>query len=460
MTEVELFTPRRYQLEGAEFLLHAKRGILADEMGLGKTGEVALTWKATNCIGPALLLARANAQATWIMNAQNWGIQTPYIVSGTKKQRAEEWSQVDKLSFMATTIESFKLDIRDKIAPRKWAFVIVEEAHRYTNRKTTLFKALKEIECEYIIFVTGSPLRRGFADLWALLNICNRKQFPSYWRYLSTFGYMIQNEFGAWEVLGLKEKDALQQVIAPYYIRRVKADVAPELPPKTKVFDHRLTLTKHQQKLYEELRDEMVAELSDKSLLVAPTVLAKITRLRQILCTPRLLDPESDWGAGLEHLGDLMDDTEDHYFVVFTPFAKAIPIIRHYLQFHKKKGNDVFHLQGGLKADEVNEKIDDFRKSKGVMICTISYAESFDLTPACWAYFLGFSWSITENVQAEDRLHRLTTTMPVTYYYPSHRGCIDEELVLEALGVKATEVLKVYNKSAEGLKRLLRGPQP
>jgi SNF2 family DNA or RNA helicase len=266
---------------------------------------------------------------------------------------------------------------------------------------------------------------------------------------------MQQNEFGAWEILGLKEKDALSRVIQPYYLRREKVDVAPELPPKTRIFDHKLLLTSKQQKMYHQLEEEMIAELSTGELLITPTVLAKITRLRQVLCTPRLLDPDQDYGASLDHLQELLNDTDDHHFIVFTPFARSIPVIQEFLQLKCNiPSYQIQTLQGGLSAEIVNGRIQAFRSSKGICICTIQYAESFDLTPATWSYFLGFSWSATENLQAEDRIHRLTTTQPTTYYYPQHHNCIDEDLIMPALDEKATEILKVLD-TADRLRDIL-----
>lgn len=452
----ELLIPRDYQVEGAQFLYTAKRAILADEMRVGKTLQALMAWKMTGMAGPALIIAKPNAQSTWLTQCPMAGVQTPLIISGTQKQRAKEWKEVDHLSLVMVTIESLRNDLKENLTPKRWKVVIFDEAHRAINRKTRNYKTLKELDTEYLFLLTGSPMRRGFQDLWALLNICNHKQFSSYWRYLSTFGYMIRNEWGAYEVLGLKERDALQKVIKPYFLRRTRNDIKPELPPKQRILDHKLQLTKHQNKLYTELCDEMVAELSDSSLLIASTVLAKITRLRQLLCTPKILDKESDWGAGLEHLGELLDDTEDHHFVVYTPFTAAIPHISDYLSKHTERA--IYTLQGGLRAEEVSARIQEWRGMEGVMICSLTYAEGFDLFPASWAYFLGFSWdAAVENMQAEDRLQSMQAENPVAYYYPTHTGCIDEELVLEALNLKSTEILKVYRSSPSALKRLLRG---
>jgi hypothetical protein len=470
--KVELYNGKGHQLplRGIKSVEHsgnkeAKCISIADPRGMYITDEFITThntvqcieaWKRLGMLGPALLIARPNTQSVWLNHAPLCGIQVPHIVSGTPAQRKKEWAEVDQYSFMCCTLETLRNDLKSKIAPKKWGFVFVEEAHKIINRKIPSFKTVRDLRPQHIILITGSPMRRGFQDLFSLLYICNRQQFPSYWRFISTFGYTQKNEWGAFKLLGLKEDRALSRVIAPYYLRREKKDVAKELPPKTRILDIKLTPTKLQQKLYDDLRDEMIAELSHGQLIVTPTVLAKIVRLRQVLVTPKLLDGSfPEWGASLDYLGELLEDTDDHHFVVFTPFAHAIPIISLYLQEVKKfSGDQIFALHGGLRAEEVNERISSFRDTRGVMLCVISYAESFDLDSASWAYFNGFNWSVIENIQAEDRLHRLTTTRPVTLYYPSHKNCIDED-VLSTLNGNASEVLKVF-KSAEVLRNLLK----
>jgi SNF2 family DNA or RNA helicase len=453
---------RDYQVEGVRFLSTRRSAILADEMGVGKTIQALEAWHKRGCQGPTLLIARPNAQAAWIAQCNKWGFDPPVIISGTQKQRREQWAEVDQYSFAACTIEALQRDLENKIAPRRWHQVFCDEIHSLglLNRKGKHFKVIKtSLNYDRITLITGSPLRRGFQDLWGPLHLCNPKQFSSYWRYLSTFGYMMKNEYGAWEILGLKERDKLLEVIAPYYIRREKADVASELPPKTRVYgdECKLEMTSSQSKLYNQLTNDLLAELSTGELLITPTVLSLITRLRQVLCCPKILDDGADWGASLEHLGELIDDTDDLHFVIFTPFTKAMPHIYRYLQ--QKFGLSSLYLRGGYRPEDVNIEIEAFRRDRCPIVCSIDFSQAFDLTPAAWAYFLAFSWSPEANMQAEDRLHRLTTTSPVTYYYPTHKGCIDEELVLEANTAKAAELLKLYRANPDILRNLLTRSQ-
>lgn len=455
--------PAEFQWEGVDFLYKAKRAILADETGVGKTGQAYMTWTAAGRPGPALIIARSNAQSTWQIQSKQWGCQMPYSISGTPKQRAKEWSDVDQYSLVTTTLNVLLQDYPKNLVPKRWGFVIFDEYHRYIiNRKTTAYKFAKKLlhpsVCERVLLLTGSPMRKGFWDLWAPLNILDHRTFSTYWGFLQTFGHIQVNEWGAWEVLALKEKDALTRRITPYYLRREKKDVLPQLPPSRRILDHRLVMQPKQQKMYDDIADELMTELTDGTYLMTPNHLTKITRLRQILCTPRILDPNFvEWGAGLEHLGEMIEETDNLHFVIFTPFTDAIPYIGQYLSEHKITAKQiVVSLQGGLKPIEVTERIEIFKQTKGICICSIQYSESFDLVPANWAYFLGFSWDVwTDNLQAEARLHRFTTKEHVSYYYPLHEGGVDLELMMPILNEKTEQALELHN-NIRRLRQLLQ----
>ena len=455
--------PRVYQIEGATHLARAKRGILADEMGVGKTLEGYLAWRMVGMIGPALIIARANAQVAWLLQAPMAGVQTPLVISGTRKQRDREWAEVDKLSLVTCTLETLREDAARGVTPKKWGCVIYDEYQRgIINRKNLAVLLLKglqmfagKFQTEYLFLLSGSPLRKGFQDLWAPLNICDNRAFSSYWGFLQTFGFMQRNEMGAWEILGLKEPDLLSRRIAPWYLRREKKDILPHLPPKTRITDKLVQMQPQQLKAYDQLMNEMLVELPNDEIVIARNHLVKLTRLRQILCTPKILDPTfPEYGGMIELLGEMLEETDDHHFVVFTPFTDAIPHIKEFLQHRVASRSIITTLQGGLSAQDVIDRTELFRESAGICICSISYAESFELTPAKWAYFNGFQYSAVDNTQAEDRLHRMTTTSPITYYYPQYQNGIDRELIFPTLDERADEIQKVY-RSSRRLRELL-----
>jgi SNF2 family DNA or RNA helicase len=193
-----------------------------------------------------------------------------------------------------------------------------------------------------------------------------------------------------------------------------------------------------QEKVYKDLEDKMLAELPSKGILAVSDVLTRLIRLRQCLITPKLLDPKLSWGAGFEQIGELMEDTDDHHFAVFTPFRAPLPILKDYLVSRGTQPDNIILLHGGLSVEELGIRLAHFREERGVALVTIKFAESFDLIPASWGVFLGVEWTPDENWQAEDRLHRGNIERAVNIYYIQHKGTIDTTLMLPTLDEKAT----------------------
>src|SRR5690606_17071254 len=108
------------------------------------------------------------------------------------------------------------------------------------------------------------------------------------------------------------------------------------------------------------------------------------------------------------------------------------------------EGRKVWTLRGGMSHQDVQHIVKSFRESEDdVMVCSISFAEAFELHTSSVAFFLGYDWSPDVCAQAEDRLRRLiSTTDRCIYYYPKHVGTI-EATILSVLDKKTRDVRSV-----------------
>lgn len=454
--------PWTFQESGADYVIDVcgGRGIEGDEMGLGKTGIAYLVYKRLNpnCL-PTLLIGRKNAIAAFRRQAAEWGVEKPFIIEGKPEERKKMWEawgwHFTKTRFLAVTRETLIRDHAKGWVPTKWYMIIDDEAHRDSNRKTQSFKLLKKMTnprfCKFFLPLTGSPMERGAMDLWALLHLCNPKVWSSYWAFIAKYYITQKDEFGHLEILRLKANNTFEQDIAPYFIRRLKREVRKDMPPKIRDMNIVLEMTPNQKRIHAELMANCIAELSDPSVLsVAPTVLAKLTRLRQLLVCPKILDPNLEDGASIDNLIEMLEETSDKHMAIFTPFTEAIPFVIDRLV---KEGYDVqgiITLQGGLHPDELIRRVQVFQACRGIAVCSISFAESFDLVPATWGYFLGPSWSVRENRQAEDRLDRMVIEWAVTIYYPRYAGADGvDRLVFDALDQKSDSIHRVLSRPTE-----------
>jgi SNF2 family DNA or RNA helicase len=165
----------------------------------------------------------------------------------------------------------------------------------------------------------------------------------------------------------------------------------------------------------------------DDHLIAAMNLLDLTTKLRQTLVCPRLLSPSLDLGAAIYDFAATMP--KDQHHVIFTPFTKAIPHFKNFLE--NQRGDEsfrVYTLQGGMGTPERDNTIRLFRQEPSVLICSVLYAQAFSLEPATRCFFIGYDWDPDNNRQAEKRLHRLTTQNPISCYYYTFRSTFDERL--------------------------------
>lgn len=452
-------TPRSYQLEAVRwFKTHTKgRVIIGDEMGLGKTGEMYMIWRDLGFPQPCLLVAGRNAQIAWLNQAAQWGCPQPVIVQGNAAIRAALWKKHSG-GFVTTTRESLKRDIASGVVnARTFKTLLVDECHKDANRKTGNYRTLKIIgsTATYIIMASGSVVRRGPQSLWGPLNIIAPRRFSSYWKFINQYCDVEEGFFGV-NVVGTKDEEKLQTDLADLMIARLKKDVRKDMPAKFRDLDSNiLEMTSQQAKMYNNILEEGMHELTSGEAAITPTILAKIMRMRQILVTPKLIDPEAEYGAGIDRLIELLDEAGDQHMCVFSPFSSALPYVQQALVAAGYEADRIIQLSGGLSLEELMSRIRLFKERKGIALVSIKFAESFDLQPATWGVFLGYEWDPWDNLQAEDRLHRGEITDPVTLYYLRYREGIDSSLMLDSLNVKTQNVMGVL-KNFDSVRRVLQ----
>jgi hypothetical protein len=172
-----------------------------------------------------------------------------------------------------------------------------------------------------------------------------------------------------------------------------------------------------QQKLYNDLQRDMLASIDseDGNLIFAQNAMVQFLRLRQILICPKILAPDAGYGGAIRHLVDTIKDYRDEPQVIFTPFTSAFPHFTEYLSSNGFK--DVFHLHGGISSTQQQDRLEAFRRTKGIVICTVKYAEAFSLEPAKRSWFIGYDEDPQTNRQAENRLSRLTSDPDISANY-------------------------------------------
>ncbi len=429
-----------------------KRFGLGAEMGMGKT-PVGLEWMDRMNPSSVLIVCTKRAMIGWLRMMKNWfpGWRQKFavIVGLDRNKRHALWAK--DYSFVITTYNFFQRDIKH-IKRRNYQCIIFDEAHKFLrNRDNKTFKIYQEFVPLYLLIITGSPSSKGVQHFWTYLNMINPRLFKSYWRFIYTFCVVEDNGYGK-TITGQKNVEAFQSQLRQHFILVQKSDVG--VVKKRRQFID-CVMTKPQKEAYLQLQMESLLEISplvneagelEQQFITAINPMTVCLRLRQILCCPAMLDPKLGLGGALTTvLEELLDmDYEDRHCVIFTPFREAALIIAdQVVAWNLRPTAHIF--MGGLSMEELESQLDDWRKTKGIAVCTIKYAESFDMETCDKGFFVGYEWDPYENYQAEDRVDRRNNTnSAIRMFYARTLGSYDEDM-MDALVHKAKNLNEIYS---------------
>jgi len=451
---------RRYQIDDIPWFLANPKSFMLYDPRMGKTvvsSVVMAKDEKTTCV---LIVCSKNAMGVWLQHIEEiFPGQTNRtfeirLVRGNggkaKEQRKALWL---KPRTAAITIYICTYAVMQNDSPLLWLpstlksglkfdTVIADEVHiRMKNRKNGTVAAIKQFVnmpwCHRYHALSGTMASKGGPlDFWANLNVIAPRVFTSYWQFASRFMEIIDGTFGK-EIIGPRDLPGWYTVLDRYSRRRFRHIEAPNIPRIQRALV-KVDLNKQQIRLYDSLLESGFA-WSGETLIVAANSLEATLRFRQIMACPAMLDPSLGVGEAFEHLVERLTDDdvtpEDRHTVVFTEFAKALPFYRQRLIEAGFEPSSVQLLQGGLEPEELNARIKAFRHTKGIIICTIKYAQAFSLEPATESHFIGYSWDPNENKQAEDRLLPQEGVNPILANYYCYRDTYDETLA-ETMNIK------------------------
>jgi hypothetical protein len=428
MSNVEL---EPFQVPAHKELVTQRRHLLLAKMGRGKT-FVAVKAMYDIQAKSVLIVCPKNAILVWDTHIRfmlqgmddDCGKDTEFALhwdrskynNTAKRQAMAKRRFPDCLNVWITTYDSF---LRDKeiYGARRYDLVVIDEAKRIRSRKSKTYLALKPIckETGAVWPLTGSPGDTP-DDLYTMLDLMDHRLFPSFHKFMNMYCYWQKLPWGGIEYLGLKNKEGWYEVLR----RKVSFMHGSHMdndPVKRQLIE--VDLDDHQERVYREIDEDMMS-FSGDNLIIAQTDMTKVLRFRQIMCCPKILDPTATIGAAFEHYTETITNDTDPHTVVFTPFTDAIPYFVDHLRANGHNNAEV--LVGGLHPDELQRRIDRFRKSRGQIICSIKYATAFSLEPASECFFIGYEFDPEDNAQAEARLKRLTTKYGVTAFYYAYRN--------------------------------------
>lgn len=307
--------------------------------------------------------------------------------------------------------EGLRLNI-DLFASRAWNTVIADEVHRAANRATKQTRALKRLVAVRKIGLSATPIHSQPDDLWSVLNWLDSKKFSSYWHFCNKYVSYKINWAGFREAAGINpnERQTFSRVVGPYILRRTKAQVLPDLPPRIDTVVP-VEMTDEQSALYQRVKSEPF--VGEKYI---PNYLARLVRLLQVSSSPKLLDFDIESGK-LHWIYDWLSDNPEVPVVIMSHFRGVA------IDLAKKYGGAC--CVGGGKAAEEAERF--VRGDCRLLVGTIAAAgESLNLQRADVLIFADQVWSTRLMIQATDRIHRVGIKSSKQIYYLLSKGTVDE----------------------------------
>ncbi|MFB1484009.1 SNF2-related protein [Corallococcus sp. RDP092CA] len=404
---------RDYQREGFTWLARLASwgagACLADDMGLGKTVQALALLLSRAGEGPALVVAPTSLRGNWAREAARFA---PSL-------RVHLWQDADREALPSqlkprdVLIISYGLLARDatRLADVTFTTLVVDEAQAVKNPDTARARALRTVKAEARVALTGTPVENRLSELWSLYHLLFPGLLGGRESFHARFAIPIERDRDA------DARASLARLVRPFLLRRTKAQVARELPPRVDTVVP-VTLSEAERRLYDDVRLAALARLGEGTAGGDRRfeMLAALTRLRLAACHPRLVDADSGLASSklervLERVEELL--AEGGRALVFSQFVRHLSLVRDALA---ARGIAFQYLDGRTPAAERQARVEAFQRGEGALflISLKAGGTGLNLTGADHVLHLDPWWNPAVEDQASDRAHRIGQTRPVT----------------------------------------------
>ena len=420
---------RPYQIEGVEWMRKMTDNlfnvILADEMGLGKTVQLLalLASRLSRTGDPAMVICPSSLVSNWERESRRFvpALRVSAMSGGDRENR---WEHIDEVDLVILSYATARRDAA-RIKKLHFSYLILDEAQHIKNPGTANSQNCKAVRATHRIVLTGTPLENSSEDLWSIMDFLHPGMLGSFTAFRRFYA-------------DLADRRDLQQDLAarvsPFLLRRTKAQVGQELPPKQErtLF---CALDPEQRRLYEEIREHGLAQLAEMSrgdVRAGTEIFTTLLRLRQVCCHPALL-PENAGGdvasAKFELLQEIVLEHLDsgHKLLLFSQFTSLLAKISEWLD---AAGIPYEYLDGGTRNRQAH--VDRFNRDPEIPLFLLSLkagGTGLNLTAADTVVICDPWWNPAVELQAADRTHRIGQTRKVTLLKLLVKDSIEEKIL-------------------------------
>ncbi|XP_024523098.1 TATA-binding protein-associated factor BTAF1 [Selaginella moellendorffii] len=492
----DLKTPlRRYQQEGINWLAFLKRfklhGVLCDDMGLGKTLQasaiVASDMAERIAAGQgkestlSLIVCPPTLVGHWIYEIEKFipaELLKPLQYVGQPQDRLYLRNQFSAHSIIITSYDVLRKDI-EHLSQIQWNFCILDEGHIIKSGKSKITLAVKRIQAEHRLILSGTPIQNNVLELWSLFDFLMPGFLGTERQFHGSYGKPLQAardpKCSAKEAeAGVLAMEALHKQVMPFLLRRTKDEVLADLPPKI-IQDRYCDLSPLQLKLYEKFAfsqaKKNVATMveayggnaDDRGNTSAPThVFQALQYLRKVCSHPVLvLDGPLSENVNEENgsmdihdiqnspkllaLRDILEECGigqcngdnstaggQHRVLIFAQLKGFLDIIEKDLFQTHMKSVTYMRLDGSVDVSKRFEIVKAFNSDPTIdvlLLTTHVGGLGLNLTAADTVVFMEHDWNPMRDLQAMDRSHRLGQRRVVNVHRLIMRGTLEEKVM-------------------------------
>ncbi|XP_047640806.1 chromodomain-helicase-DNA-binding protein 1-like isoform X2 [Phacochoerus africanus] len=460
---------RPYQLEGVNWLaqcFHYQNGcILGDEMGLGKTCQTIAVFiylaGRLNDEGPFLILCPLSVLSNWKEEMERCAPGLCCVTyAGDKEERAHLQQDLKQESGFHVLLTTYEICLKDAsfLKSFPWSVLVVDEAHRLKNQNSLLHKSLSEFSVAFRLLLTGTPIQNSLQELYSLLSFVEPDLFSK---------EEVEDFVQRYEDIEKESESAseLYKLLQPFLLRRVKAEVAAELPKKTEVVIYH-GMSALQKKYYKAI---LMKDLDAFENEVAKKVKLQnvLSQLRKCVDHPYLFDgvePEPfEIGdhlieaSGKLHLLDKLLAflySKGHRVLLFSQMTQMLDILQDYMDY---RGYSYERVDGSVRGEERHLAIKNFGQQPIFifLLSTRAGGVGMNLTAADTVIFVDSDFNPQNDLQAAARAHRIGQNKSVKVI-----RLIGRDTVEEIICRKAASKLQLTKTIIEGGRFTLGAQRP
>ncbi|KAJ3194827.1 hypothetical protein HK101_001829 [Irineochytrium annulatum] len=459
-------TLKEYQIKGLQWMVslynNRLNGILADEMGLGKTIQTIslITYliekKKQN--GPYLIIVPLGTITNWMVEFEKWAPSVSKIVfkglPPERKRLAVRIKDPTSYQVLLTTYE-YIINEKNLLSKIKWMYMIIDEGHRMKNSNSKLSTTLMQhYNTRYRVLLTGTPLQNNLPELWSLLNFILPKVFNS----VQTFDQFFSSPFSSTAPVGqasaeLTEEErllmikGLHKALRPFLLRRLKKDVESELPDKVETII-KCPMSALQRKITEHVKVEKT--IGPFEIKGTKTLSNIVMQFRKI-CNHPFVFPEvedavnpgetmtNDMIYRVSGKFELLDRIlpklfkTGHRVLMFFQMTQVMDIIEDFFRYRDWK---FLRMDGNIKSEDRGALLKDFNDKNSdynlFILSTRAGGLGLNLQTADTVIIFDSDWNPHQDLQAQDRAHRIGQTKEVRILRLITTNSIEEHILAKA----------------------------